>query len=107
VYASAAASRRAIFLGSYTGWFYALSLTSGRILWKYDAEASISGAASIINGVVYFSTLSPSRTLGLLASNGEVVFADGDGGFNPVVSDSQRLYLTTWGELTALSPLHP
>jgi outer membrane protein assembly factor BamB len=94
----------AIFAGSYSGKFYALDARSGNVLWTYKAGGTISGAASLIGHIVYFSTLSKRSTTGLDARNGHVVWHFGRGAFNPAISDGLRLYITGYSSLYAFKP---
>jgi outer membrane protein assembly factor BamB len=89
--------RPAVFIGSYSGRFMALDARSGRVLWSRGGHGTISGAASIIGRVVYFSSLSARRTWALSAKTGRVLWSIGKGAFNPAVSDGKRLYITGYG----------
>jgi outer membrane protein assembly factor BamB len=93
-----------VFTGSYSGRFYAFDARSGRIRWTYSAGGTISGAASLIGRVVYFSTLSKKTTTGLDARTGRVVWKFPRGAFNPAISDGLRLYITGYSSLYALRP---
>lgn len=94
----------AVFAGSYSGNFYALDARSGNIIWSYHAGGTISGAASLIGRVVYFSTLSKRTTTGLNARTGNVVWRFGRGAFNPAISDGLRLYVTGYSSLYGFKP---
>jgi outer membrane protein assembly factor BamB len=89
--------RPAVFIGSYSGRFMALDARSGRVLWSRAGYGTISGAASVIGHVVYFSSLSARRTWALSAKTGRVLWSIGKGAFNPAVSDGKRLYITGYG----------
>jgi outer membrane protein assembly factor BamB len=89
--------RPAVFIGSYSGRFMALDARSGRVLWSRGGYGTISGAASVIGRVVYFSSLSARRTWALSAKTGRVLWSIGKGAFNPAVSDGKRLYITGYG----------
>jgi len=93
-----------IYLGSYDGNFYALNARSGQITWKFNAGGKISGSATIVGRTVYFADLGQRRTYGLGVSTGRVVFEKHDGGFDPVISDGQHIYLTGYTGLFALAP---
>jgi outer membrane protein assembly factor BamB len=94
----------AVFAGSYSGQFLALDARSGNVLWSYPAGGTISGAASLIGHVVYFSTLSKKTTTGLDARSGHVVWRFGRGAFDPAISDGLRLYLTGYSSLYGFEP---
>jgi outer membrane protein assembly factor BamB len=109
VYASPAVSNApglgpTVYLGSYDGTFYALNARSGQISWKYDAGGRISGSATVIGRLVYFSDLGDRRTFGLGVSTGRVLFQIDTGAFDPVISDGEHIYLTGTTGLYALAP---
>src|SRR4051794_21929043 len=89
--------RPALFIGSYSGRFMALDARSGGVLWSRSGYGRISGAASVIGRVVYFSSLSARRTWALSAKTGRVLWSVGKGAFNPAISDGKRLYITGYG----------
>jgi outer membrane protein assembly factor BamB len=96
--------RPAVFAGSYSGKFYALDARSGNVIWVHRAGGKISGAASVIGTVVYFSTLSKRTTTGLDVRNGRPVWNFLRGAFNPAVSDGKRLYITGYSSIYAFRP---
>jgi outer membrane protein assembly factor BamB len=89
--------RPAVFIGSYSGRFAALNARTGGIIWARSGYGKISGAASVIGRVVYFSSLSARRTWGLSAKTGRVLWSIGKGAFNPAISDGKRVYITGYG----------
>src|SRR3954447_19087318 len=89
--------RPAVFVGSYSGQFMALDARSGRTLWSRGGYGTISGAASIIGRIVYFSSLSARRTWALSANTGRPLWSIGKGAFNPAISDGKRVYITGYG----------
>jgi outer membrane protein assembly factor BamB len=95
-----------IYMGSYDGSFYALNARTGHVDWSYDAGGKISGSATIIGDIVYFSDLGTHRTYGLGISTGHVAFEIGTGAFDPVISDGKRIYLTGYTGLYDLAPAH-
>jgi outer membrane protein assembly factor BamB len=106
VVAAPAGMPPAVFEGSYSGEFLALDARTGSVLWSYPAGGTISGAASLIGHVVYFSTLSKKMTTGLDARTGHVVWRFGHGAFDPAISDGLRLYLTGYSSLYGFEPRH-
>ena len=66
------------------------------------ANGAISGAASVVDGVVYFSTFG-LRTYALAAATGRLLWTWPDGEYSPVVTDGRRLYLTGRGKLYAFT----
>jgi outer membrane protein assembly factor BamB len=109
VYSSPAATNApglgpTIYAGSYDGTFRAFDARSGRIDWSFGTHGRISGSATIIGHIVYFADLGEHRTYGLGVSTGHVVFTMDTGSFDPVISDSEHLYLTGYTGLYALAP---
>ena len=90
-------TRPSVYVGSYSGKFMALDARSGSVIWSRGGYGKISGAASVIGKVVYFSSLSARRTWGLSAKTGRTLWSLGRGAFNPAISDGIRLYITGYG----------
>ena len=59
-----------VYAGSYDGTFYALDAATGDTVWTFKAAGPISGAPTIINGVVYFACFK-NRTYALDAKHRE------------------------------------
>ena len=95
--------RPAVFIGSYGGRFAALDARSGGIIWSRSGYGTISGAASVIGRVVYFSSLSARRTWALSAQSGRTLWSIGKGAFNPAISDGKRVYITGYGSQYAFT----
>lgn len=93
-----------VYLGSYDGTFYAFNARSGAIRWTHPAGGKISGSATIVGGIVYYSNLGSRTTAGLDARTGKQVFSFPDGAFNPVVCDQTAIYLTGYSVLYQLLP---
>ena len=74
-----------------------------RLRWTYHASAPISGAASVVDGIVYFSSFD-HRTYGLLAASGRLRAEWPDGEYSPAVAGNGRLYLVGLGRIYALAP---
>ena len=109
VYASAAVDDTpglgpTVYLGSYDGNFYAFDARSGAIRWKHPAGGKISGSATIVGNVVYYSDLGTKTTAGLDARTGRKVFSFPDGAFNPVVADDHAIYLSGYTKLYQMLP---
>jgi outer membrane protein assembly factor BamB len=92
-----------VLIGSYNHRFYAFDAGTGDVRWEFDAGGVISGSASVIDGLVYFSTFK-EQTYALRASSGREVVQWGDGKYSPAVADATRLYFVGLGKLYALSP---
>jgi len=95
-----------VLVGSYSHQFFALNAATGRVHWAFHANGPISGAASVVDGVVYFSTFS-HRTYALDARSGRLLWTWPDGEYSPVVTDGRRLYLTGRGRVYALVRMVP
>ena len=93
-----------VYEGSYDGNFYAFNAQSGAIRWSHPAGGRISGSATVLGGIVYFSDLGSKTTLGLNARTGKQVFFFPDGAFNPVVADYSTVYLTGYSKLYQMIP---
>lgn len=106
VYASPAATRTAkgsalIYGGSYDGTFYAWDAKSGAVRWKHKAEGRISGGAAVLGDLVFYSTLN-HHTTALSVDRGRRVWTIDRGAYNPVVSDTCRIYIASTASLIAL-----
>ena len=86
--------RPLVYIGSYSGRFYALDARSGAERWSRGGNGKISGGASVIGDIVYYADLGNKRTIGLDARSGRKVFEHERGSYNPVVSDGETIYLT-------------
>ena len=93
-----------VYLGSYSGTFYAINARSGQVSWTFDAHGRISGSPTIIGRVVYFAALGGHRSFGLGISTGRLLYEGHTGSFDPVIGDSQHLYLTGVTALYGLAP---
>ena len=71
--------------------------------WAFESNGAISGSPTVLNGVVYFSTLK-GRTYGLDARTGKRVWTFTDGQYSPIVADQRRMYLVGYARLFALVP---
>ena len=72
--------------------------------WDYGAGGRISGAATIVGNIVYFSNLAEKSTTGLDVRTGKPVWKVARGAFNPVISDGRRIYLTGYASQYAFVP---
>jgi outer membrane protein assembly factor BamB len=93
-----------VYEGSYDGNFYAFNAQSGAIRWRHPAGGRISGSATILGTIVYFSDLGSKTTFGLDARTGRQVFSFHDGAFNPIVADYSTVYLTGYTVLYQMIP---
>jgi outer membrane protein assembly factor BamB len=93
-----------VYEGSYDGNFYAFNAQSGAIRWSHRAGGRISGSATLLGNVVYYSTLGTKTTTGLNARTGQQVFFWRDGAFNPIVADRSIVYLTGYTMIYQMIP---
>ena len=110
VYASPAVAqvpgyKPTVYFGSYDGTFYALDARSGATRWTYRDGGKISGAATVVGNLVYYSNWGKRNTTALGARSGRRVWVSDRGAFNPVVSDGQEIYLTGFGAVAAMEPM--
>ena len=109
VYASPAVaqvrnSKPTVYFGSYDGTFYALDARSGATRWTHRDGGKISGAATVVGDIVYYSNWGHRDTTGLWARSGDVAWHSPRGAFNPIVSDGQTIYITGFSSVAALLP---
>jgi outer membrane protein assembly factor BamB len=93
-----------VWFGSYDGKFYAVDARNGKLRWSRSFGGKISGGATVIGDIVYFSNYGKKDTTGLGARTGRTVFHMGRGAFNPVISDGRTIFLTGYSSLYALRP---
>jgi outer membrane protein assembly factor BamB len=93
-----------VYMGSYDGRFYAFNAQSGAVRWSHASGGRISGSATIVDNVVYYSVLGTRTTIGLDARTGREVFRYPDGAFNPVVADTNAIYLVGYSMLYQMLP---
>jgi outer membrane protein assembly factor BamB len=109
VYASPAVaqvrnSKPTVYFGSYDGTFYALDARSGATRWTHRDGGKISGAATVVGDIVYYSNWGKRDTTGLWARSGKTAWHSTRGAFNPVVSDGQTVYVTGFSSIGAFMP---
>jgi outer membrane protein assembly factor BamB len=92
-----------VYIGSYDSNFYAINARTGEVRWTHDSPGSISGAATIVGDIVYFSSFDGGTT-GLDVKSGRVRFRWPDGRYTPVISDGKRIYLTGYAQVYGLEP---
>jgi outer membrane protein assembly factor BamB len=112
VYSSAAADTArgigaTIYFGSYSGTAYAVNAATGHVDWSENLggdHPSISGAASIVNRVVYFSGVYHGLTKGYDISTGRQVFSYPDGAYTSTIATPRAVYLMGHYTLYELLP---
>ncbi len=93
-----------VFFGSYDGTFYAVDARNGKVIWSRKEGGKISGGATVVGDIVYYSNWGKKTTTGLGVRTGRKVFSMGRGAFNPVISDGRTIFLTGYSTLYALRP---
>jgi len=96
-----------VYIGSYDGNFYAFNAQSGAIRWKHAAGGKISGSATIVGNVVYYSDLGTKTTAGLDVTTGRQVFSFSAGAFNPVIADPKAIFLDGYATIYEMLPAGP
>ena len=95
-----------------------LDAASGDVRWTFNAPSAIAGAPTIVDGVVYFSTLpgahkgaqrpikaGPGRSYGVDVRTRRVVWQSSSGRYAPVVADQTTIYFEGAFQLSALEPV--
>jgi outer membrane protein assembly factor BamB len=116
-YTAPALWRRKVYVGTWDGNFTALDAATGEVRWRFDAPSAITGAPTVLSGLVYFSTcarcgLGGQRrvktgrkgTFALDARNGQLVWSFFDGKYSPLVADPKRVYIIGQRTLYAMIP---
>jgi outer membrane protein assembly factor BamB len=105
VYGSPAVWQQLVLVGSYSRRFYAFDAETGDVRWSFTANGPISGSATVIDGVVYFATLTKhGQTYALSARTGKVLWTFHDGRYTPIAADRRHLYLLGYAKLYAFAP---
>ncbi len=93
--------RPTVYIGSYDKRFYALDARTGRERWSRKAEGRISGGATVLGDLVFYSTLARTTTA-LGARTGKEVWSTRRGAFNAVVSNGRGIFLVGMTSLYGL-----
>jgi outer membrane protein assembly factor BamB len=93
-----------VYIGSYDGNMYAFNAQSGAVRWRHAAGGKISGSATIVGNVVYYSDLGTRTSAGLNIRTGQQVFSFPDGAFNAVIADYGAIYLDGYSKVYRLVP---
>jgi outer membrane protein assembly factor BamB len=93
-----------VYVGSYDGNMYAFNAQSGAVRWQHSAGGKISGSATIVGNVVYYSDLGTKTSAGLNVRTGQQVFSFPDGAFNAVIADYGAIYLDGYARIYSLVP---
>ena len=93
-----------IYVGSYSGTFYAINARSGTSAGA-STRTGESPARRRSSAIVYFADLGQHRTYGLGISTGRALFQLDTGAFDPAISDGVDLFLTGDTGLYALAPV--
>jgi len=86
-----------VFIGSYDGNLYALNAQDGSVRWTAPVPSSkqpgISGSATVVNNVVYASTVYSPGSFGFNVKTGKRVWHYPDGSYTTVIADQNALFL--------------
>lgn len=82
------------FIGSYDRKLYALDATSGKPHWTHNVGGQVPGSPTVVGDTVYTSSFITKKTTGLRTSTGKPVFTWGSAGYEPMISDGERIYLS-------------
>lgn len=93
-----------VYFGSYDGNFYGVDARSGARRFSFRSGGRISGAATVVGNVVYFSDSGTRSSYALNATTGRKLWQIHRGAFNPVISDGRTIFLTGHSSLMALRP---
>jgi outer membrane protein assembly factor BamB len=106
VYTAAAVWRKTVYVGTWDGWVVAFDAATGRTRWRHDSPGGVSGAPTVMDGLLYYATLGgfggrhqrrvepgSNQTFALDARTGKQVWSFPDGAYSPVVADRDRVYL--------------
>ena len=111
VYASPAVAQvpgaaPSVYIGSYDKTFYALDARTGRVRWSRKTQGKISGGATVLGDLVFYSTLSKT-TSAVDARTGQLVWSTRRGAFNAVVSNGRGIFLVGLTNLFGLDGRPP
>jgi outer membrane protein assembly factor BamB len=100
-----AGTKPSVYFGSHDKNVYAVNARTGRQIWKEQPGGQVSGPATVVGSIAYFSTFNANTTVGMDLRSGRRVFKFNDGEYGPVVSDGERLYVTGGASVTAFEPV--
>jgi outer membrane protein assembly factor BamB len=107
VYASPAIWNQEVLVGSYNKRFYAFDAATGDVKWTFEANAPISGSATVIGDVVYFATLG-TKTKGTTyapnARTGKQLWSYPDGKYTPAVAVKGHFFLIGYARIYGMVP---
>jgi outer membrane protein assembly factor BamB len=98
---------RMLFVGSYDHRLYALDADSGKRRWSYDVGGQVPGSPAVIGTTVYTSSFDTSKTVGLDARKGKPVWEWGSAGYEPMISDGQRVFMIGFQTIWAFDDCAP
>jgi outer membrane protein assembly factor BamB len=86
-----------VFIGSYNSDLYALNAQTGATDWSASLPSpvrpGISGSATVVNNVVYASTVYSPGSFGFDVTTGKQVWHYPDGSYTPVIANQNALFL--------------
>ena len=96
-----------LFVGSYDHRLYALDATNGHRRWSYDVGGQVPGSPTVVGTTVYTSSFDTKKTVGLDARSGKPVWTWGSAGYDPMISDGNRVFLSGFQTLWAFDDCLP
>jgi len=69
---SPAVAEGMVFVGTLSGKFYALDMTTGEIIWMFKTDSSISSSPAVMDGITFFGTMEPGKVYALDSYTGLV-----------------------------------
>jgi outer membrane protein assembly factor BamB len=94
-----------VYFGSHDRNAYALNAETGELIWKAQPGGQVSGPATVVGDVAYFSTFSGNSTVGFDLGTGRRVFKVDIGEYGPVVSDGVDLFVLGGSEVIDYQPI--
>ncbi|UJA21166.1 PQQ-binding-like beta-propeller repeat protein [Thermoleophilia bacterium SCSIO 60948] len=83
-----------VYIGNYAGKLLALDAKTGKQRWSYDVGGQIPGSPTIVGDAVFTSSFDTKKTTGLDLETGRKIFSWGSAGYDPVISDGEKAFLT-------------
>ncbi len=94
-----------VYFGSHDKNAYAVNAQTGDLIWKAKPGGQVSGPATVVGDVAYFSTFSGNATVGFDLGTGRRVFKVDVGEYGPVVSDGVNLFVLGGSEVISYRPI--
>jgi outer membrane protein assembly factor BamB len=96
-----------VFIGSYNHQLYALDAANGDKRWSHNVGGQIPGSPTVVGTTVYTSSFDTKRTVGLDARKGIPVWSWGSAGYEPAVTNGDRVFVTGFQTVWAFDDCAP